>query len=168
MTLLSPEQGLVVRANDAEKLHLPNNLTTLLAEGPGTHGAFSVIRAVLEPGADGARPHHHSKATELFFVVEGAVDVLVGEQVVTVRAGDIAVAAPMAMHAFANASSSERVDLLILFGPAIERFDYFRLLRDVVAGKANFSEVLATQERFDNWFGESAAWTAHREGRRTG
>jgi mannose-6-phosphate isomerase-like protein (cupin superfamily) len=162
MTLI-PGKGVLVRADEAEVLALPANRTTLFAEGGDTAGAFSAIRAVLDGGADGARPHHHAKASELFFVIDGAVDILVGEEVVTARKGDLAVVVPGAMHAFANASATEPLDLLIVFGPAIERFDYFRLLRDVVAGKQPFSEVLATQERFDNWFGDSAAWTAHRE-----
>jgi mannose-6-phosphate isomerase-like protein (cupin superfamily) len=165
MTSIRNAHGVVVRGDEAEKLALPNNETTLLAEGADTGGAFSAIRAKLAPGADGARPHHHSTASELFFVIEGTVDILLGEEVVTARAGDLAVAAPGAMHAFANASASAPLDLLIIFGPGIERFDYFRLLQDVVAGKKPFSEVLATQERFDNWFSESAVWTAHRSGK---
>jgi mannose-6-phosphate isomerase-like protein (cupin superfamily) len=162
MTIIEPGAGVVVRGGEAEQLALPANVTTLLAEGADTGGAFSVIRATLEGGADGARPHHHTKATELFFLIEGAIDVLVGEAVVTVREGDIAVAAPNTMHAFANASATERADILIVFGPGIERFDYFRLLRDVVEGKAEVSEIGASQERFDNWFGDSPAWTDHR------
>jgi len=162
MTVLEPGSGIIVRGDDAEQLDLPANVTTLLAEGADTNGAFSVIRATLEAGADGARPHHHTKATELFFVIDGAIDVLVGEAIVTVRAGDIAVAAPNAMHAFANANATQSADILIVFGPGIERFDYFRLLRDIVAGKAAVSELAASQERFDNWFGDSPNWTAHR------
>jgi mannose-6-phosphate isomerase-like protein (cupin superfamily) len=158
-------RGVLVSADDAETLLLPGNVTKLLAEGAQTGGAFSAIRASLEPGADGARPHHHSRAAELFFVLEGSVEVLVGEEVVTARAGDLAVVAPETMHAFANGSKTEPLDLLIVFGPGIERFDYFRLLRDVVAGKASFADVLANQERFDNWFGDSPAWNAHRQSR---
>ncbi|HEY8172911.1 MAG TPA: cupin domain-containing protein [Dehalococcoidia bacterium] len=161
MTILRDERGIVVPADDAEVLGLPNNVTRLLAEGKDTAGAFSAIRASLAPGADGARPHHHAKASELFFVIEGSVDILVGEEVITANTGDLAVVAPMAKHAFANASKNTPVDLLIVFGPGIERFDYFRLLQDVVAGKKNGEEILATQERFDNWFSDSPAWTAH-------
>ena len=157
--------GVLVRGDDAEQLRLPNNVTTLFAEGADTASAFSAIRAQLAPGADGARPHHHTKASELFFVIAGAIDVLIGEQVVTAQAGDLAVVTPHAMHAFANASAEEPADILIVFGPAIERFDYFRLLRDVVGGEKPASEILASQERFDNWFGESAAWSTHRAAR---
>jgi len=166
MTAIDGARGIFVRDGEAEVLELPNNVTKLFAEGASTGGAFSAIRASLQPGADGARPHHHAKASELFFVIDGCVDILIGDDVVTVRAGDLAVAAPLAMHAFANGSATEPADLLIVFGPAIERFDYFRLLRDVVAGKATIADVLASQERFDNWFSENDAWNAHRESRR--
>ncbi|HYM14462.1 MAG TPA: cupin domain-containing protein [Dehalococcoidia bacterium] len=162
MTDIAAGLGIVVRSADAEQLTIAGNVTRLLAEGSRTGGAFSAVRATLEPGADGARPHHHARASELFFVIQGAVDILIGDAVVTARAGDLAVVAPRAMHAFANGSASEALDVLIVFGPGIERFDYFRLLRDVVAGKASVADVLATQARFDNWFGESPAWATHR------
>ena len=161
MTAINDTQGILVRADEAETLSFPANTTKLLAEGAHTGGAFSAIRATLQPGADGARPHHHSTASELFFVIDGCVDILVGEDVVTARKGDLAVVAPLAMHAFANGSATEPADLLIVFGPAIERFDYFRLLQEVVAGRATIADVLATQERFDNWFSDSPAWNAH-------
>ncbi len=154
--------GIFVRSDEAEQLTFPANVTRLFAEGADTNGAFSVLRSMMEPGADGARPHHHSNASELFFVIAGCVDILIGDSVVTANAGDVAVAAPGTMHAFANGSRTEPADLLIVFGPGIERFDYFRLLQDVVAGKATIAEVLSSQERFDNWFTDSAAWTAHR------
>jgi mannose-6-phosphate isomerase-like protein (cupin superfamily) len=162
MTDIAPGTGIVVSAAAAETLALPIGSMKLFAEGPHTSGHFSVLRANLNPGVDGARPHHHSKASELFFVISGAVDILVGDAIVTANAGDLAVVAPMSMHAFANPSKTDPADILIVFGPGIERFDYFRMLMDVVAGKTQYAEVLANQERFDNWFSESTAWTAHR------
>jgi mannose-6-phosphate isomerase-like protein (cupin superfamily) len=160
--------GMLVRVAEAEKLALPANVTTLFVEGAQTNGAFSAIRATLDAGAEGARPHHHTKATELFFVIAGAIDVLARDRVLTAGAGDVAVVPPGAMHAFANASATAPADMLIVFGPGIERFDYFRLLREVVAGMKPGAEILASQERFDNWFGESEPWKAHLAQRRGG
>ena len=40
-------------------------------------------------------------------MIDGAIDVLVGKQVVTAAKGDLAVVAPYGMHAFANASGDE-------------------------------------------------------------
>lgn len=163
MSLLPDNAGIFVPFDEAETLDFPNiNLTRLLAEGASTNGAFSALRTHLVPGADGARPHHHRRASELFFVLDGAVDILAGDDVITAREGDFAVVNPNAMHAFANGSKTEAADMLIIFGPAVERFGYFRLLQQVVTGKASIADVLATQELYDNWFGDSPAWTAHR------
>ena len=161
MTAIEDGRGIVVRADEAERLAFPTNVTKLFAEGQDTGGAFSAIRVALQSSADGARPHHHAKASELFFVIDGSVDILIGDEVVTARTGDLAVVKPGAMHAFANGSTTEPADLLIVFGPAIERFDYFRLLQEVVAGRATIADVVATQERFDNWFSDSPSWNAH-------
>jgi mannose-6-phosphate isomerase-like protein (cupin superfamily) len=160
--------GIVVRGEDAEVIASPVGSARLFAEGEATDGAFSAVRFTLNPGADGAAPHHHTKASELFFVIAGTVDVLVGDEIVTAGAGDLAVVNPNTAHAFANASQTDPADVLIIFGPAIERFDYFRLLRDLVAGKATRDDLMASQERFDNWFGEHAAWAAHRAAARSG
>lgn len=164
MSLLPENAGIFVPFADAESLDFPNiNLTRLLAEGAATNGAFSALRTTLLPGADGARPHHHRRASELFFVLDGAVDILAGDEVITARAGDFAVVNPGAMHAFANGSTDASADMLIILGPAVERFGYFRLLQRVVTGQASIADVLATQEQYDNWFGDSPTWTAHRQ-----
>lgn len=165
MSLLPDNAGIFVPFDEAEVLDFPNiNITRLLAEGASTNGAFSALRTHLLPGADGARPHHHGKASELFFVLDGAIDILAGDAVITATKGDFAVVNPGAMHAFANGSKTAPADMLIVFGPAVERFGYFRLLQQVVGGKATLADILATQEQYDNWFGDSPAWMAHRSG----
>jgi quercetin dioxygenase-like cupin family protein len=155
----------VVRGSEAERLDFPTQAMQLLADKADTAGAFSVVRGTLKPGADGARPHTHKGSSELFYVLDGRADILVGDDVVTASKGDLAVVAPNTMHAFA-AAKGHPADLLILFSPAIDRFEYFRLLKRVVSGGANISEVLASQERFDNWFSDSDAWTAYQAGQK--
>ena len=134
----------------------------LLADKADTAGAFSVVHGTLRTGADG-RPHTHKGSSELFYVLDGCVDILVGEDVVSAGKGDLAIVAPNTLHAFA-AAKGQVADLLILFSPAIDRFDYFRLLKNVVDGKGTGPDILASQERFDNWFADTAAWNAYRGG----
>jgi quercetin dioxygenase-like cupin family protein len=160
MTALA-DGTLVVSGDTVERLDFPTQVMHLLADKSMTAGAFSVVRGTLNPGADGARPHTHKGSSELFYVLDGAVDILVDDDVISATKGDLAIVAPNTMHAFA-ATPEQPAELLILFNPAIERFDYFRLLKDVVEGKRPIADLLASQERFDNWFSDSAAWTAHR------
>lgn len=151
----------VSRATDAEQLHFPRQVIHLLADRADTSGAVSFIRSTLAAGADGARPHTHKTTTELFYMLDGRLDVLAGDEVVSLAKGDFASVPADLMHAFA-APKSAAADLLIIVTPGIERrFDYFRLLQRVVSGDAQVADVLAAQERFDNWFAASPAWDAY-------
>src|SRR4051794_12673439 len=94
----------VVHAGDAEQL--PEIGHCLLADAGATGGALSAHRIQLARGADGAVPHRHDHASELFFVVDGMLQVLVGARVVTAGAGDFLVVPPRCAHAFRAAPGS--------------------------------------------------------------
>ena len=155
----------VARAADAEQLHFPAQAIHLLADRADTDGAVSFIRSTLARGADGARPHTHKTTTEIFYILDGRLDILAGEDIVSVGKGDLVSVPVNIMHAFA-APKTDTADILIIVAPGIEkRFDYFRLLQRVVSGEAQVADVLASQEQFDNWFAASAAWDAYQAGK---
>ena len=68
----------IVRCGEAEFLGADGYPTAirLLADASNTNGALSTQRVTLGPGADGASPHLHKGSSELFFVVEGSVQIL--------------------------------------------------------------------------------------------
>src|SRR5205809_6661607 len=104
MSLISPtaDDAVLVRAADAELLGDPAvTAIRLLADSSDTQGALSCQRVTLGRGADGAKPHEHKGSAELFYVLDGAVDVLVGDRVTTGRTGDLLVVPAGLAHAFA-------------------------------------------------------------------
>ena len=129
----------------------------LLADATATGGALSVVRVTLAEGADGAQPHRHTLGTELFYLVSGRAQILVGDRLVQAGEGDLLVVPPSLPHAFA-ALSGYPADLLIVITPGIERFDYFRILERVALGVLPPDSLLREQERFDTWFLSSPAW----------
>ncbi|MFD4758647.1 cupin domain-containing protein [Streptomyces sp. NPDC058439] len=161
MTLIGPE-AVVVRGDEAETVGMLGGKGRLLADSSATGGALSTLRVRLGRGKDGATPHYHGGSSELFFVVDGSAQVLVGNEVVTARSGDLVVVPPHLPHAFAAAPDSG-ADLLIVITPGVERFDYFRLLERIRAGEATVEELLAKQDLFDNHFLESPSWRDARE-----
>lgn len=161
MTLADPRTALVRHA-DAEVVGGPPSTVRLLLDGPATNGAVSTQRVTLAGGADGAVPHHHATASELFYVLDGSLQVLAGDDVLTLGEGDMAVVPPHTPHAFAAAPGSP-ADVLIVITPGVERFGYFRLLERFKRGEATLEELLATQEQYDNHFVDSPAWTAARQ-----
>jgi mannose-6-phosphate isomerase-like protein (cupin superfamily) len=97
----------------------------------------------------------------MFFVLDGAADVLSGEDVVTVGPGDLAVVPPGKPHAFAAVPGAD-ADLLIVITPGVERFEYFRHLRRIALGEATPESLLEVQELYDNHFLSSEVWDARR------
>ncbi|MEU5883886.1 cupin domain-containing protein [Spirillospora sp. NPDC047279] len=151
----------MVHAQDAEFLGAGSNTIALLADASATGGLLGASRTTLGRGKDGATPHYHRGSAELFFVLDGRLQVLAGEEVVEAEAGATLVVPPHTVHAFAAAPGSG-ADLLIMITPGVERFDYFRLLDRVRRGHADPQDLLAVQDRFDTHFVDSTPWHATR------
>ncbi|MFG2824902.1 cupin domain-containing protein [Kitasatospora sp. NPDC048365] len=164
---LMGHKAVLVRSEEAETFGLGGSTMRLLADASATGGALSTVRVTLARGADGATPHFHTGSSELFYVTEGELQVLVGEDVVTAHAGDLLVVPPHLPHAFA-APRSSGADLLIVIAPGVERFEYFRTLERLRRGEATVEELLASQERFDNHFLEAPTWRQAREAESSG
>ena len=143
------------RGADAESLRFPGGTVMhLLAEEVGATTRFSAHRSVFSAGAEGARPHHHEHTTHLLFVVAGALDLLVGEHVVRVESGDVAVIPPGVTHAFRAAPDSE-ADLFDVVTPG-RSFDMFRQYA-VAAGNRSIGPSAAPAE-FDTYADDRPDW----------
>ena len=164
MTKVNPDTpAVIVRSAAAETLGDPDQppAVRLLADSSATGGALSAQRVFLGRGAEGANPHRHTHSSEVFYVLDGSAQILAGTEVVTMQQGDFAVVPPQLPHAF-GAPSDSGGDLLIVITPGVERFGYFRLLARVMQGQATYDELLAAQERYDNYFLDSPQWRAAR------
>jgi mannose-6-phosphate isomerase-like protein (cupin superfamily) len=163
MTLPVPnfDDALVVREADAEVLGLIPLSTRLLADSDATGGALSIMRTTMGEGIEGARPHTHSKSAELFYILDGQLQLLAGERVITAGKGDLVVVPPTMAHAFGT-PPGHSADFLIVQAPGLPRFGYFRLVERLRHGEATLSELLASQELYDNHFLESLVWQTAR------
>jgi quercetin dioxygenase-like cupin family protein len=119
---------LLVHATDAEVLGLDPNTIQLLADG-SSDGAISAVRTRMAKGTEGPPAHYHKGAPEIFFIIEGGLHVLAGEDVVTMREGDYLLVPPQTTHAFCTPDDAG-VDMLFLM-PGIERFEYFPVTESV-------------------------------------
>lgn len=148
----------LVRAAEAETLQDgPTSLITLLADSDTTGDAMTVNRATLEAGSPGAPPHFHTRAAEAFFIIDGAMRMLLGDTITTLHKGDFLVVPPKLPHAFAPAPG-ETADALVVFSPGMAGFDYYRLLERVFRGMSDVSEIAAGSGRYDNHYLDSPLW----------
>lgn len=150
----------IVRAADAEVLGSdPTSVITLLADAVDTGGHLTSNRTRFEAGSKGAPPHFHEQGAELFFVLDGAFEMLLGDDVEVFGTGDLIVVPPRVRHAFGPAPGAD-ADVLIVCAPGRERFEYYRLLDRLHRGEATGQDLIDTQDRYDNHYVESSTWQA--------
>jgi mannose-6-phosphate isomerase-like protein (cupin superfamily) len=95
----------------------------ILASGHDTGGRYSLMEWIVAAG-DALAPdaprqygaHRHHQIEETFYVRSGALEFLLGEEIVHLSAGDFVRVPPGVRHGYANVSGAV-VDLLVSFHP---------------------------------------------------
>ncbi|WP_233594761.1 cupin domain-containing protein [Amycolatopsis sp. WAC 04169] len=145
----------VMQEKDAEVVERP--ALRLLADGEHTGGLLGANRLSLQPGEPGTKPHYHRKSAEAFYVLDGALRMLVGDETITVERGGYVVIPPGVRHAFA-APPESGADVLITLAPGVDRFGYFRVLPEILRGNVAPEEVEHLHERYDVHFVDAPEW----------
>ncbi len=151
MTLPSHADPMVLHPGAGEYVVIGGNTRcTFKVTGRDTSNHFGLFEFEMEPGAIGARPHTHHHLTEIFYVVEGEVQLLAGEDRVAGTRGTLLVVPPTAVHGFANTGIAPAT-LLIMFCPADTREKYFAGLAELTKDgrQPTRSELVALMRRFD-------------------
>ena len=136
------------KAGEGEKLAAGASTILLKADAEVTDGAFALAETVVAPGFPGPPPHFHEKLHDVFYVLEGTLTVLVGEQEHELGPGDFAHIAPGTVHTFSNRTDSEARVLNLSTPGGFEA--YLRELSEAMAGGEFDPAVVAgIAERYD-------------------
>jgi quercetin dioxygenase-like cupin family protein len=99
----------------------PGDRYTFLVTGAESGGAYFVMEALVPPGG-GPPPHLHRREDETFYVVEGQVEFLLGDQTAIAGPGDFVNVPRGMIHRFLN-TGTVIARLVLTFTPAgIEKF----------------------------------------------
>ena len=105
-----------VRAGDGERVWIVGDTLTFTATADTTGDSLAMIVCDAAPGG-GPPPHIHENEDEAFYVLDGTFEILLGDRVVTARAGDFAFVPRGTVHRFANAGDATG-RILITFTPS--------------------------------------------------
>lgn len=148
----------IVNERDVEAVQLPGDgAFWLLEDSLDSDGLFGANRLLLPAGADGTRPHHHTRSTEIFYILGGTMEFLVDGQRQRVDKGGLVVVPPGITHAF-GASSDGPAEFFAVLTPGIARFDYFRQLGRIARGEADWDSMDDLHDRFDVHFDGGPSW----------
>jgi mannose-6-phosphate isomerase-like protein (cupin superfamily) len=100
---------------------IQKDYATFLQTSEETGGEYTLIEVEVAPGG-GNEPHYHKTYDEHFEVLEGALEVLVGEEIHTLRPGQKGVAKKNTLHRFRN-TTEERTRFLVELRPGHAGFE---------------------------------------------
>lgn len=104
------------KPNEGRTIAVVGDVYRFLATGEDTQGKYAAWEAIVPPGG-GPPPHVHSREEEGFYILEGEVTFLMGEERVVATAGMFANMPVGTPHSFKN-ESSKPAKMLISVAPA--------------------------------------------------
>ncbi len=87
-----------------------------------TGGVYSSVETAVAPKTMGPPPHHHKKLDELMYVLEGTASVLVGKDIVEVKAGGWHLRPRLIEHTFWNAANTSLRFIDMYFNQDFEKY----------------------------------------------
>jgi mannose-6-phosphate isomerase-like protein (cupin superfamily) len=129
------------RGAEGELIELGPSRGRVKLSGDDAIGSATVIDFELAPESAGPPPHLHERITDSFWVLEGTLTVLLGEEEHEAPAGSHVVVPPGNRHSISN-PSAEPVRFLNVTAPSgLERY-----LRELAADPSDFANIAARHD----------------------
>ncbi len=99
----------------------PGDRYTFLVTGAQSDGAYFIMEALVPPDG-GPPPHIHLREQESFYLLDGTLDIQMGDTVVQASRGDFVHIPCGTVHCFRNTGTTTARMLLVFSPGGIERF----------------------------------------------
>lgn len=113
--------GLVGQPPPVRELQVLGDRMLIKQSASSTGGRYAVMEQFLHPGG-GPPPHVHTREDEVFFIVEGEFDILLGDRTVRAKAGDVLDAPRNVRHTYHCVGDGPGTILFMTYPPGIEAF----------------------------------------------
>ncbi|MGB5275210.1 MAG: quercetin 2,3-dioxygenase [Flavobacteriaceae bacterium] len=128
----------IVRNSEGKTVDVIGDRQTFKLTGKDTNGLFTLIEEENEPGT-GIPPHVHAHEDEVFKVIEGEMELTVGDQTTILKSGDLAFGPRGVPHSWKIVGDSKAKVILSVFPAGIE--DMFEELGELPPGPPDFPVV---------------------------
>jgi mannose-6-phosphate isomerase-like protein (cupin superfamily) len=109
-------RAVIRKSDEGRTIAVVGDVYRFLATGEDTSGKYALFEALVSPGG-GPPPHVHSREEEGFYVLEGEITFLIGDQRLVASAGMFANVPVGTPHSFKN-ESGKPARMLISLAPA--------------------------------------------------
>lgn len=142
-------EAIVLSAGEGRALGLRGSGVTYKAAGVRPSGGPTFLEFAVAAGFN-TGDHVHSRIEEIFYVVDGVVQIRVGDELVQAKAGDFILVPPGVAHGFSS-SGDRPAKMILVISPAGVHEQYFEELSELLGepGAPDAEAIRALRERFD-------------------
>lgn len=116
-------RGVLRDAGSTERTALGPNQVVFVLSGEDTGGTYSLIDFTMAaPPAPGPPPHIHEDADECVYVLEGTLEMGLGDERRTAAAGSVMLAPRGTLHSLANVGPGPARFVVVLAAPGFEGY----------------------------------------------
>jgi quercetin dioxygenase-like cupin family protein len=140
-------RAVVQRPGEGELIAGPSSVT-IKATAEDTGGSFYLGEVLIQPGFAGPPPHVHERLHDMFYVLEGALTLRLGDETLELVPGSFACVPPGTVHTFSN--HSEQPARFLNFNTPGGWENYMRdLAGALAAGRPTPEEIGKIASRYD-------------------
>jgi quercetin dioxygenase-like cupin family protein len=134
-------EGIVLGAGEGKTISVLGNSYSYKVAKEETGGAYALIEHTVV--GDGPPPHIHTTEEEAFYVLDGELNVLVGERTIKATAGAFILVPRGTVHTFSNAGTASARILLIISPAGFEKFF------EEIAGPPDLEKIMALAPKYN-------------------
>jgi len=128
----------IVRQGEGQQVNVLGDQQTFKLTSEDTNGLFTLIEEVNPPGTM-IPPHVHTNEDEIFKVLEGELEVTVGDETTILKAGDLAFAPKNVPHTWKVVGDQDCKTILSVFPAGLELM--FEELGNLPPGPPDFVKI---------------------------
>jgi quercetin dioxygenase-like cupin family protein len=142
-------EALILQAGEGKTVSLRGTGVAYKAQGVRPGGGPTVLEFAVAPGFN-TGDHVHSTIEEIFYVIEGRVQIRVGERLLQIQPGDFVLVPPGTAHGFGSLGD-DPAKLLLIISPAGVHEGYFDELAAILAkpGAPDVQAIGELRARYD-------------------
>ena len=115
------DRATVLEAGEGKVFSARGSAMFFKATRASTDGAFSLMERTLPPGDRKPPPHIHTNCEEAFYVLDGEIEFILGNDVVLGRRDSFVLVPGGVAHTFGNAGAVQ-ARLLVIHAPAMDSY----------------------------------------------
>jgi quercetin dioxygenase-like cupin family protein len=129
--------GITLAPGEGKTIEVPGHPITYKATKEDTEGAYSLLEVTVM--GEGPPQHIHKAEEEAFYVLEGEVNIQIGDQTIRGMAGSFVLIPRGTVHTFGNVGATPAKLLVTLSPPGFEQY-FIEVVGDEEIDTATFIE----------------------------